>query len=135
MDSPPPHKLIFVYNVNSDFFNLIKDFFHKALRPATYPCNLCGITYSLKNFGMKKDWKNFLNQLNIPSIFLRRDEFQESYPDLSSEFPVAYLQMNDDLLLFISKAEMDSFQNLEMLETFILKKGKKFGIITKSSEQ
>ena len=121
-------KIVFVYNADSDFFSLVKDFFHKTFKPSTYPCNLCGITYSIKSFGKKKEWKHFLNRLNIPTIFLHRDEFQERYTLPDVKFPSAYIETGSNLELFISQEEMNGFKNLEDLKSFMLEKGKGFGV-------
>ncbi|NVM31053.1 MAG: hypothetical protein HWN65_19585 [Candidatus Helarchaeota archaeon] len=121
-------KIVFVYNADGDFFSLVKDFFHKTFKPSTYPCNLCGITYSIKNFGKKKEWKHFINRLNIPAVFLHRDEFQERYTLPDAKFPSAYIETGSNLELFISQEEMNGFNNLEDLKSFMLEKGKGFGV-------
>ena len=117
-----------MYNADSDYFSLVKDFFHKAFRPSTYDCNLCGITYSFKDLGMKKDWKNFIRALNISSVFLHRDEFKEDYGVEDAKFPCAYVKNEEDLKLFISQEEMNKLENLQELKDLILEKGEKLGI-------
>ncbi len=124
--------IIFVYNADSDFFSLVKDFFHKAFKPSTYDCRLCGVTYSFRDFGMKKEWKHFLNQLNIPSIFLHRDEFNEEYPSEEAEFPCAYIKKDETQQLFISQEQMNNLKNLEELKDLTLQKGKEYGISLKT---
>ena len=56
-------KIIFVYNADSGVVNVVKDFWKKILRPSSYECNLCMQTFS--TFGMKKGWKNFIQNLDI----------------------------------------------------------------------
>ena len=64
-------KLIFIYNADSGIINSIKDFFHKTLRPETYECNLCAVSYG--NLAMKSEWKNYINSLGIPVDLLNRE--------------------------------------------------------------
>ena len=66
-------KVIFVYN--SGAVSVVKDFWKKILRPSSYECNLCLQTFSL--FSMKKSWKSFIQNLEIETEFLHRDEFEE----------------------------------------------------------
>ena len=66
-------KLVFIYNADSGVMNTVKDWWHKLLRPKTYECNLCVQTFSA--FGMKKDWKNFIDKLDVPVDFLKKDKF------------------------------------------------------------
>ena len=70
-------KLVFIYNADSGLVNTVKDFWHKALRPSTYQCNLCQTTFGV--FGAKKEWKSFIKDLGIESEFLHKDEFLEKY--------------------------------------------------------
>ena len=60
-------KLIFVYNADSGFLNTLGDFAHKIVRPSTYPCNLCAVTFG--NLGMKMEWKKFVNSLDVNLTF------------------------------------------------------------------
>ncbi|MFX1532303.1 MAG: hypothetical protein ACFFBC_14395, partial [Promethearchaeota archaeon] len=58
-------KLVFVYNADSGgFITGLKDTLHKTFRKSTYQCNLCQVTFGA--FGMKKEWKNFVNDLDVP---------------------------------------------------------------------
>lgn len=70
-------KLIFVYNADGGVFNLLSDVAHKILSPETYSCNLCSITHT--NFGMKKEWKQYLESLGNLLEFLHADEFRTEY--------------------------------------------------------
>ena len=70
-------ELIFVYNANSDLFSTVTDFAHKLLSPSTYNCNLCALTYG--NFTIKQEWKSFIEELAIKTVFLHKDEFEKQY--------------------------------------------------------
>jgi len=63
-------KLIFIYNADSGLLNTVKDFWHKALRPSTYQCNLCQTTFG--SFGVKKEWKSFISTLEVDTEFLHK---------------------------------------------------------------
>lgn len=85
-------KLIFVYNADSGVFNLMTDIAHKIFSPQTYACNLCAITHS--NFGMKKEWKEYLESLDEELEFLHADEFKEKYPLEKVELPAIFRAEN-----------------------------------------
>ncbi len=106
-------KLLFVYNAKSGIFSTFEDYLHKVIKPASYQCKLCGLTYG--NLGMKTDWKLFLDELEIPVEFLHRDEFNSRYPEKEVQFPSAYLVSGSNLIPFISKEEMDSLKTLDEL--------------------
>ena len=113
-------KIIFVYNANSGVVSVVKDFWKKILRPSSYECNLCMQTFS--TFGMKKGWKNFIQNLDIETEFLHRNDFEKRYEILDAKFPSAYIQSNGNLTLFISEDEMNSVKSLNEMETLVSKK-------------
>ncbi len=90
-----PQKLVFVYNADSGVANVVKDFFHRIVSPDTYPCNLCAVTYS--NFGMKASWKSFVENLDVPVVFLHKDEFHEEYEIERVEFPSVLVEEDGNL--------------------------------------
>jgi len=105
--------LVFVYNADGGAINGIKDYFHKIFSPSTYDCNLCGISFGLG--GMKKGWKNFIEDLPLPVKFLHRDEFNEEYPNAKKEYPSAWIENKGSLDLLISAEEMNIPKTLEEL--------------------
>ena len=113
-------KLVFVYNADSDIISLVKDFWHKLLRPSTYQCRLCGVTYGA--FGMKSDWKKFIKNLNIDVEFLHRDEFEEKYDIKDANYPSAFIKENGRLRLLISEGEMNNIKSLDEMEAIVLTK-------------
>jgi len=124
-------KLIFVYNADSGVMNLVKDFWKKILRPSTYECNLCMQTFGA--FSMKKDWKLFINKLNIETEFLHRDEFKKKYNIKNSNFPSAYILEKDKLILVISDDEMNSVNSLDEIEVLVLSKMNNLQHLTKAT--
>ena len=115
--------LVFIFNADSGAINSIKDFFHKMVKPSTYECNLCAVTFG--NFGMKKDWKEYIAEVeeDINTEFLHRDEFEEYYPQVkNAKYPSAYYRKGDELKLFISQEEMDSMGSMDELKDLVDKR-------------
>ncbi len=113
-------KLVFVYNADSGVINIVKDFWHKLVRPSTYQCNLCAQTFS--TFGMKKDWKKFINNLDIDAEFLHKDEFEEKYEISDATYPSAYLKNGNAFDLLINQEEMNGVKSLDEMEALIVSK-------------
>jgi hypothetical protein len=137
MGDEPETKLIFVYNADSGgIFTGLKDTLHKTFRKSTYPCNLCQVTFGV--FGMKKDWKNFVNDLDVPIEFkkkdkfrfefLHKDEFNEKFKVKDAKFPSAYLLENRTLKLFISQKEMNSVEEIDELKNLVIAKIQEFSL-------
>lgn len=112
--------LVFVYNADSGAINLVKDFWKKLLKPSSYECNLCMQTFG--TFGVKKDWKKFVNSIEIDTEFLHKDEFEEKYSILDAKYPSAYLKEDGKLTLIISSDEMNSAKSLDEMEALVLNK-------------
>lgn len=112
-----PKTIIFVYNADSGLFNTLTDMAHKVFSPQTYACNLCAITYG--NFGIRTEWKEFLETLHVPLEFLHRDEFESRYGRKDSLLPAVFVQTGDHIELFIGSAEINSCRSIEDLEKLI----------------
>ena len=113
-------KVIFVYNADSGVVSVVKDFWKKILRPSSYQCNLCMQTFS--TFGMKKDWKRFIENLEVKTEFLHKNDFEKNYNINDAKYPSAYIQDNGSLQLFISQDEMNKVKSLEEMENLVSKK-------------
>ena len=105
-------KLIFIYNADTGLFNVVSDFAHKIISPSTYACSLCQITYG--NFGMKKEWREFLNKLPYEMQFLHKDEALLQYHSLKNEtFPLVILgQNNDERRVLLNAPELNEQSDL-----------------------
>lgn len=111
-------KLLFVYNADTGFFNGLSDFAHKILSPKTYNCNLCKLTYGTTS--MKKEWKSFIESLDVNIKFMHRNEFVELYPNFELIFP-AVLSVNEDALKTVIHAEeLNKTHSLEKLINLIV---------------
>lgn len=120
MNEKKINKLIFIYNADSGLLNTVKDFWHKALRPSTYQCNLCQTTMGA--FGAKKEWKSFINTLDIETEFLHKDEFLEKYNVNDAKYPSAYLLKNGSLALLITQEEMNKVETITGMEELVSSK-------------
>jgi len=114
--------LVFVYNADSGVFHELKDYVHKAVSPSTYGCNLCAITFG--SLGMKKDWKNFVEGLDLPVEFLHRDEFADRYPSIDVQFPAAFVKRGSDINLLIAHTEINRAKSVEDLVQIVTAKVK-----------
>jgi hypothetical protein len=107
--------LIFAYNANSGKWNAALDSAHKLLKPETYACNLCQLTYGI--FSIKEDWKKFIDSLPISVTFLHKNEFYQKFPQYDQmDLPILIKKAeNNELQTLISASEMQSFSKLEDL--------------------
>jgi hypothetical protein len=120
MNSENNRCLVFIFNADSGAINSIKDFFHKMVKPSTYDCNLCAVTFG--NFGMKKEWAKYISEIDeeVNVEFYHRDEFEEMYPEITdAKYPSAYLESSDSLEVFISQEEMDSVESVKELKDLV----------------
>ena len=137
MSEEPEKKLVFVYNADAGgFYTGLKDTLHKTFRKSTYQCNLYQVTFGA--FGMKKEWKNFVNDLDVPVEFkkkdkfkfefLHKDEFNQKYDVKDVKFPSAYILDKSGLELFISQDEMNAVKSINELKDLVNKKIEQFDI-------
>ena len=104
-------KLIFVYNADSGLLNTLMDIGHKIIKPETYTCNLCSLTFG--NFTENKKWKDFRESTDIEMEFLHRDEFEEKY---KMELPCpVILKGPEPLETAIPKERLEEMRSLDEL--------------------
>ncbi len=110
--------LVFVYNADRGFFNMMADISHKVLSPSTYPCNLCALTHGA--FSMRKEWRDFLAKIKPPLTFLHRDEFRKEFK-LEDDLPAIYIKdlRTDNLRPFIDASTLKTLTGLEDLKHMI----------------
>lgn len=106
-------KLVFVYNADSGFFNLLSDMAHKIVSPETYDCQLCMLTHG--NLGMREQWKQYLESIEAELEFLHRDEFLKKYGQHAASLPALFLVREREAELFMSEAEINSCESLQVL--------------------
>jgi hypothetical protein len=112
--------ILFVYNADSGLFNTLSDIAHKTFTPESYSCNLCAITYG--TFGMRAEWKQFLESLGCDLEFLHRNELKEQYSIADTALPAIFLKRPGTLNILITASEINSCVTVEELKQLILKK-------------
>lgn len=105
-------KLVFVYNADSGFLNSLLDIGHKIIKPETYTCNLCSLTFG--NFAENAKWKEFREGSAHEMEFLHRDEFEGKY-GLKLDCPVILKEVGGKLEVAIDSARLNTFKSLDEL--------------------
>jgi len=107
-------ELIFVYNAESGLFHLLADAVHKMVRPETYPCRLCAVTYGA--MGMRNEWREFLQRFGYPFDFLHRDELARRYGIADVALPAVFARRDERIRLWI---EADAISRVRSLAELI----------------
>jgi hypothetical protein len=114
------NKILFVYNADSGLLNAMMDWGHKIISPETYQCSLCALTYD--NLGMRRGWREFVNELEHEVEFLHRDELAEKYGLRDAPLPATFLVQDGQPQLWISTEEMNACNSLEALQALVTEK-------------
>lgn len=111
-------RLILVYNADGGVLNAVKDAVWKVVRPSTYPCSLCALTYGWVS--MHGLWRRFLASLPHTKVFHHRDDFALAFPDLSPALPVVMLaEGKTPPRVLVSAGELDAMDDLASLMTLV----------------
>ena len=114
-------KLIFVYNADAGYFNMVADIAHKIFSPTTYPCSLCDLTYGI--FKIRPEWDDFVQNAPVPFEFLHKDEFLVQYPMLwEIALPVILAQQQGGTQVWIGQEQLDRFATIAELKQAVLDK-------------
>ena len=78
---------------------------------------------------MKKDWKNFVGNLDTPVEFMKKDkfkfeflhkdEFEDKYIIENAKFPSAYIETENGMEVFIPQKEMNAVKDIEELKQLV----------------
>lgn len=115
----PTNHLIFVYNASSGLGSGLLDVAHKMLRPSTYECNLCALTFG--TFRERGKWKAFrkgLQEQGHTLAFLQKDEFTKTYASKFGhkfEFPIVLASGPSGLEVLMDAQRLNSIQTPEAL--------------------
>jgi hypothetical protein len=109
--------LVFVYNAESGLFNTLSDVAHKILSPDTYACNLCALTHT--TFGMRREWREFLERLDARTEFLHADELRSRYGLTGLSLPAILRRRGASLEEFADAAAINSCRTLDELKQLI----------------
>jgi len=106
--------LIFVYNADGGLLNAARDAVHKLVRPATYPCSLCALTYGA--VAKRPAWSAFLAQVGLEALFLYRDEFRDTLDTRDLPLPAILIGGAEPVPeVLVSAAELDGLPDLAAL--------------------
>jgi hypothetical protein len=106
--------VVFIYNADGTIAGKVKDFLHKVLRPETYPCQLCAVTYGYAS--MKKEWHTFVEGLDADVEFLHRDELRAEHSELiDAELPAAWQRVDGRWSTLVDVSTMNACADLEQL--------------------
>ena len=110
--------LIFVYNADGGLLNAARDAVHKLVRPATYPCSLCALTYGA--VAKRPAWSRFLAGIGMPALFLYRDEMRADLDTRDLPLPAILLGgAGPEPELLVSASELDALPDLPSLIALI----------------
>ncbi len=112
MNDNTVEKLIFVYNADSGFRNMVIDSAHKIFSPSTYECSLCDMTYGV--FMEHNVWKKFRERSLIEMEFLHKDEFTKGYKSkfgYKFDFPIVLVSEKGTLGVLVKTEELNSMKD------------------------
>ena len=118
-------QLLFVYNADSGLVNAARDLVHKTVRPSTYACNLCALTFS--GLGMRSKWTRFVEDLGVPVVFLHRDELRDGYSVEDVALPVMLTHDARGTGVLISADEINALGTLPDLMGLVTRRMKGLG--------
>lgn len=110
--------LVFVYNARAGLFNALADAAHKIISPRTYNCNLCALTHSA--VGMRKEWKHFLDGLDVALEFLHSDELEERYGVAGVPLPAVFKREGNDLEVLAGADSINACKMMGDLKRLLL---------------
>ena len=110
--------LVFVYNAEGGVFNTLTDVAHKIFSPQTYQCNLCALTHAA--FGMRKEWKTFLDGLGRPLEFLHADELGARHGVKGVRLPAIFESDAGRLKLLAGADSINACRTTDDLKRLIL---------------
>ena len=106
--------ILFVYNTNNGVLQSLRDYFAgTASASKTDICPLSAITHS--PVGMKKEWKRFLKDLEVPSRLLDRNEFSWEFGYVKTTYPAVLVQNGTELNVLIGTGELNGCRDLNDL--------------------
>lgn len=113
-------RLICVYNADTGLIEALMHAVHKAVRPETYPCSLCALTYGAVS--MRGDWKRYWQNLDAQVDFYHRDDFTEDFPELGTggarevALPTILIsQAGEEPRVLTSNEELDAMADVDAL--------------------
>lgn len=110
--------ILFTYNAKSGLGNALLDYGKKQIAPSSYDCQLCLLSHGA--FGMKREWKNFVDTLPHPVVFLHKDEVPTKYPMIATDYPSMVLIQEDDYRVLMSSQDINDVTSLKELQSAVI---------------
>ncbi|MGB3471305.1 MAG: hypothetical protein WBA51_10830 [Erythrobacter sp.] len=117
---PKQARLVLVYNADTGLIQALMHAVHKQVRPETYPCSLCALTYGAVS--MRGDWKQFWQGLEPQVDFYHRDDFTRDFPELGTgglrevALPsILISEAGEEPRVLIAKSELDAMADVHTL--------------------
>lgn len=110
-------EMILVYNAYGGIYPGIEDVIHKELFPASYPCNLCYQTFG--TFGMKEEWKQFLDSLPYKKKELHKDEFRRKYQPEDLPLPAILISDGKRVELLVCAQQINKQKSLQQIKELV----------------
>ncbi len=113
-------EIILAYNAYGGIYPGIADIIHKEFFASTYPCKLCYLSFG--TFGMKDEWKQFLDSLDYKIIQLHKDQVRKIYSP--QNIPLPAILINDDVTteVLVNAKEINGVHTLQQLKTLVASK-------------
>jgi hypothetical protein len=105
--------LVFVYNAEEGMRHAIMDSLHKTFSPQTYACNLCAITYG--PFRMDRQWRDWLQTLNMPMRFFHRSDFRAAWPQSDFALPAVLIEIDGSLVSLLTPQDFATIRSVDTL--------------------
>lgn len=105
--------LLFVYNANSGSLNALFHAGHKLIRPSTYKCSLCALTYD--TFTENTIWKNFRTESNLKMEFYHKDEFEAKFPSVKMMYPTILKLEGNQITTVLNPDVLNEISDVEAL--------------------
>jgi hypothetical protein len=111
---PAPDALVMIYNADEGLGAALFDTAQKILRPDTYSCDLCAITYGA--FSMRGAWKDWLARQSFVAEFYHRQDFAKAFPALAgTALPAVMRRDGEALTLVLGPEDMRSDMGVDGL--------------------
>jgi hypothetical protein len=114
------NEMVMVYNAWGGNYPGLADIIHKEVFPKTYPCNLCYQAFG--TFGIKKEWRKFIDSLPFQKTELHKDDFKRKYKPDNLQLPVILLRNANEVQVLASAQEIDQYESLEGIKQLVLSK-------------
>ncbi|MCB9752297.1 MAG: hypothetical protein H6713_20265 [Myxococcales bacterium] len=116
--------ILFVYDADLSLASVLAEIAHRTVRPDTYVCNLCKVTYGA--LGMKRAWSRYVKGLRAGGLdvdFALRSGFRRRHPDRADDpLPALYERSADargGLRRLVGAGEFNAATTVDELQALV----------------